>query len=93
MYPYILKFKPDGAHGIEPTRNWTHFLKVRFVVAGGGFHFYYSPQCTKIDKESKEKINFMHTKINNLSFENGFNPVLGSIPRLPNLIDPKLQYI
>ena len=25
-----------GSHGIEPTLDWKHFLKVRFVVAGGG---------------------------------------------------------
>jgi len=26
-----------GSHGIEPKRDLTHFLKIGFVVAGGGF--------------------------------------------------------
>ena len=30
-----------------------------------------------------KKISFMHTKNINAVFKNGFNPVLGSIPRLP----------
>ena len=36
-------------HGIVPT----HFLKIRFVVAGGGFYFYYIHQGNKSDKERK----------------------------------------
>ena len=26
-----------GSHGIEPKRDWIHFLKIRFVVAKSGF--------------------------------------------------------
>ena len=42
-----------GSHGIAPTRDCTHFLKIRFVVAGGGFYSYYNHQCIKLDKERK----------------------------------------
>ena len=35
-------------HGIEPT-----FFKFKFVVAGGGFYFYYIHQGNKSDKERK----------------------------------------
>ena len=42
-----------GSHGIEPKRDWTHFLKIRFVVAGGGFYSYYNLQCIKLDKEKR----------------------------------------
>ena len=44
-----------SSNGIEPTRDWTKFLKVEFVVAGGGFHSYYNLQCIKLDKERKYK--------------------------------------
>ena len=75
-----------GTHGIEPKRDWTHFLKIGFVFAGGGFYSYYNLQCIKLDKEKRiqeKKISFMHTKKFIAVFKNGFNPVLGSIPRLP----------
>ena len=42
-----------GSHGIEPKRDWTHFLKIRIVVAGGGFYSYFKLQCIKLDKEKK----------------------------------------
>ena len=28
---------PNSSLGFAPTRNFTHFLKIGFVVAGGGF--------------------------------------------------------
>ena len=28
-----------GSRGIAPTRNCTHFVKIEFVVAWGGFYF------------------------------------------------------
>ena len=42
----------------------THFLKVGFVVAGGGFYSYYNHQENKSVKEKKivKKIILMHTK-------------------------------
>ena len=42
----IKKVGFNGSHGIEPTRNRTHFLKIGFVVAGGGFYSYYNLQIT-----------------------------------------------
>ena len=33
--------------GIAPTRDCIHFLKIRFVVAGGGFYSYCIPQEKK----------------------------------------------
>ena len=35
------------------TRYCTHFLKIEFVVAGGGFHSYYIHQGNKSDKDMK----------------------------------------
>ena len=87
MYYYywdlIRKF---GSHGIEPKRDWTHFLKIGFVVAGSGFYSYYNLQCIKLDKENRiqEKKSFLcKQKTFNALFKNGFDPVLGSIPRIP----------
>ena len=54
-----------GSHGIEPKRDWTHFLKIGFVVAGGGFYSYYNLQSIKLDKGNgiqEKKKSFMHTK-------------------------------
>ena len=42
-----------GSLGIEPTWNGTHFHKIRFVFAGGGFYFNYIHQGNKSDKERK----------------------------------------
>ena len=36
-------------HGIVPT----HFLKIRFVIAGSGFYSYYIYQGNKSDTERK----------------------------------------
>ena len=43
----------SGSLGIAPTRNCTHFLKIGFVDAGGGFYFYYIHQGNKSDKDRK----------------------------------------
>ena len=43
----------NGSLGIATTRNCTHFPKIRFVVAGGGFHSYHIHQGNKSDKERK----------------------------------------
>ena len=71
-----------GSHGIEPKRDWTHFLKIVFVIAGGGFYSYYNHICIKLDKGKKKSVLCIQ-KTFNAVFKNGFNPVLGSIPRLP----------
>ena len=39
-----------GSLGIAPTGNCTHFLKIGFVVAEGGFNSYYIHQWDKSDK-------------------------------------------
>ena len=49
------KYTKLGSHSIEPKRDWTHFLKIRFVVAGGGFYSYHKLQCIKLDKEKKNQ--------------------------------------
>ena len=54
-----------GSLGIAPTRNCTHFLKIGFVVAEGGFYSYYIHQRNKSDKEGKivgKKIKFYEYK-------------------------------
>ena len=54
-----------GSLGITPTQNCTHFLKIGFVVAGGGFYSYYIHKGSKSDKERKivrKKLSCMHTK-------------------------------
>ena len=54
-----------GSLGIAPTRDCTHFLKIGFVVARGGFYSYYGYQGNKFDKERKivrKKLSFTHTK-------------------------------
>ena len=80
--------KIEGSHGIEPIWDRTHFLKIRLVVAWGGFYSYYNLQCIRLDKERKkyEKKFFCIQKTFNAIFYNGFNPVLGSIPSLPNML-------
>ena len=75
-----------SSHGIEPKRDRTHFLKIKFVVAGGWFYYYYKLQCIELDKErknarSKNKFS-AYRKIKHI-LKNWFNPVLGSIPRVP----------
>ena len=44
-----------GSHGIVPKRDWTHFLKIGFMVAGGGFYSYYNLEGIKLDKGKKIK--------------------------------------
>ena len=69
-----------GSLGIAPT-----FIKIGFVVDGGGFYSYYMQQGNKLDNEKKivrKKLCFMHTK----SLTHFFNWVqsrLGTIQRLP----------
>ena len=68
-----------GSLGIAPTRNCTYFFKIGFVVAGGGFCFYYIHQGNKSDKERKivrKKLTFMHTKRSNTFFKRWVNSVL-----------------
>ena len=69
-------------HGIQTTRDWTHFLKIRFVVAEGGFYSYYDLQCIKLDKECKKKKFYAYKKLLTQFFQNGLNPVLCTIPHL-----------
>ena len=42
---------PYGSLGIEPTRNFTQFFKIGFLVDGGGFYYFH--QGNKSDKENK----------------------------------------
>ena len=54
-----------GSLDIAPTRNCTNFLKIEFVVAGGGFISYFISKGNKSDKEKKivrNKLSFIHTK-------------------------------
>ena len=44
---FIKFINQKGSHGIEPTKDWTHFLKIGFVVAEAGFYSYYYLQCIK----------------------------------------------
>ena len=71
-----------NTNGIEPT-----FLKIGFAVAGGGLYSYYNHQCIKLYKEKRiqeKKSVLCLQKTFNAVLKNGFNPVLGSILRLPN---------
>ena len=79
-YNYIF-----GSLGIAPTRNCTHFLKIGFVVAGGGFYSYYIQRGNKSDKERKivRKLSFMHTKRFNALFKRWVQFCMGAIPPLP----------
>ena len=68
-----------GSLGIAPARNCTNFLKIGFVVAGGGFYSYYIHQGNKLDKERnivKKRLSFMHAKSFNNSLKDGYNSVL-----------------
>ena len=68
-----------GSLGIAPTRKCTHFLKIGFVVAGGGFYTYYIHQGNKSDKERKivrKKLSFMHTKRFNIFLKDGCNSMM-----------------
>ena len=75
MVPMVL-----NPNGIEPT-----FLNLDSWSPGAGFIPIITSNVYKLDKgknNSRKKISFMHTKTFNAVFKNGFNPVLGSIPRL-----------
>ena len=50
---YILHKDYTGSLGVALTRNCTYFLKIGFVVAGGGFYSYYIYQGNELDKEMK----------------------------------------
>ena len=78
-----------GSHGIEPTRDWIHFLKTGFLAAGGGFYTYYNLQCIILDKEIKniyKKISVMKKK----HLTQCLN--MGSIPRLYILLNEFLWF-
>ena len=76
----------SGSLGIAPTRNCTHFFKIRFVVTGGGFYSYYINQGNKSDKDSKivrKKLGFIHTKRFYTFLKRWGQFRLVAIPRLP----------
>ena len=50
---YAKQHVSHGSLGIAPTRDCTHFSKIEFVFAGGGFYSYYIHQGNKSDKERK----------------------------------------
>ena len=60
-----------GSLGIAPTRDYIHFLKIGFLVAGVGLYSYYIHQGNRLDKERKivrKRLSFMHTKRLNTFF-------------------------
>ena len=74
LYPYLNT--NNGSLGIAPTRICTHFLKIGFVVAGGGLYSYYIHQGNKSDKERKivrKQLSFMHKKRFNIFSKNRCN--------------------
>ena len=58
-----MQIDPYGSRCIAPTRDNTHFLKIGFVVAGGGFYSYYIHQGNKSDKEKKNFMFYAYKKI------------------------------
>jgi hypothetical protein len=75
-----------GSLGIAPTRNCTYFLKIGFVVAGGGFYSYYIHQWNKSDKSKeivRKKMSVMHTKRFKTFLNMWVKFRVGAIPRLP----------
>ena len=72
-------------NGIEPT-----LLKLDSWSPGAGFIPIINIKCIKLDKGKKKlrekKKVFCIQKTFNTFFKNGFNPVLGSIPCLPQII-------
>ena len=59
-------------HGVEPT-----FLKIGFLVAGGGFYSYYNLKCIKLDKEER-----MYEQNSVLCIQKTINAIFNSILRL-----------
>ena len=41
-------YTPPGSISIAPTRDCKHFLKIKCLVAGGGFYSYYIHQGNKL---------------------------------------------
>ena len=44
----------ESSHGILPTRNCTHFLNIKFVVAWGGFLSWFYSYYGKIPKDLQD---------------------------------------
>ena len=67
----------QGSIGIAPTRDCTHFLKIIFIVAGGGFYSYYIHQGNELDKERKvvRKTFYAYKKIYYIFKKYWSNPV------------------
>ena len=59
------QYNLNGSHDIHPLRDWTHFLKIGFMVAGGEFNSYCIHQGNKSDKEMKivKKVKFYAYKM------------------------------
>ena len=78
VIPRVVTHFSTSSLGISPTQNCTHFIKIGFAVAGGGFYSYYIHQGNKSDKERKivrnKKLSFMHTK-DVIHFFDGCNSV------------------
>ena len=90
LTPFVLQsiIGGFGILGITPTQNCTHFLKIGFVVAKGGFYSYYIHQGNESDKERKilrKKLGFMHTKRFYTFFKRWVQFRAGAIPRLPRI--------
>ena len=51
--PFRPRYKSNGSLGIIHTLDCTHFLKIGFVVAGGGVYSYYIHEGNISDKEKK----------------------------------------
>ena len=72
---------------LNPSGNEPTFLKLDSWSPGAGFIPIITTQCIKLNKEKRileeKKTVLCIQKTFNAVFKNGFNPVLGSIPRLP----------
>ena len=83
-----------GSLGIAPTRNYTHFLKIGFVVAGGGFYSYFIHQRNKSDKKRKivrKKLSLCIQKDTQI-FKICVQFRVGAIPHLPFLWMRAIQH-
>ena len=82
----LLDIRIDGSLGIAPTLDCTHFLKIGFVIAGGGLYSYHIHQGNKSDRGRKivrKKLSFTHTKILKTFFKGWVQFRVDAIPRLP----------